>query len=111
MELAAAIAMSLGAGGGSLRSAQDQEYAAGLARDLQRQSEVVRADSAAGDQDLRLMRERRAKAAEARLVQQAAAASGPSCAQCGAVLGADRFSRDEQTFCSTACVRQYANTS
>jgi len=117
-DLAAAIALSMGGtGGGSsaaatavdLRTAQDQEYAAALARDLQRQTEVVRANTPAGDEELRLMRERRAKAAEARLVQnQQQDASTLLCDQCGGTLGADRFSRDEKRFCSTACVRAYA---
>lgn len=115
-ELAAAIALSLGAGtegvtpGVDLRTTQDQEYAEALARDLQRQTEVVRASTASGDEELRLMRERRARAAEARLKQQQASASAePTCSQCGEALSAERFSRDEKTFCSTSCVRVYAN--
>ena len=117
-ELAAAIALSLGGGGEGvaipgidLRAAQDQEYAAALARDLQRQTEAVRASTASGDEDLRLMRERRARAAETRLNQQQASAIAEPvlCHQCGFVLGADRFSRDEYRFCSTSCVRKYAS--
>jgi hypothetical protein len=115
-ELAAAIALSLGAGAdgvtpsADLRTAQDQEYAEALARDLQRQTEVVRASTASGDEELRLMRERRARAAEARLKQhQASTPAEPTCSQCGEVLGAERFSRDEKTFCSTSCVRVYAS--
>ncbi len=115
-ELAAAIALSLGAvdegvtPGVDLRTAQDQEYAEALARDLQRQTEVVRASTPSGDEQLRLMRERRAKAAETRLKQQQAnAAAKLTCSQCGEVLGAERFSRDERTFCSTSCVRIYAS--
>lgn len=116
-ELAAAIALSLGGGGAGvaipgidLRAAQDQEYAAALARDLQRQTEAVRASTASGDEELRLMRERRARAAETRLNQQQVSATAEPilCHQCGVVLSADRFSRDEYKFCSTSCVRKYA---
>lgn len=115
-ELAAAIALSLGDGYSGtnvatsnvdLRSAQDQEYAEALAQDLQRQSEVVRANTASGDDELRLMRERRAKAAEARLKHQQA--QPMVCSECDSMLGGERFSRDEKIFCSTACVRLYAS--
>ena len=111
------------------RALQEEEWAAAAAEEGERQAataepvnagnadtELERAialslggeddsDIAAPEDDLHQMRERRRRAAEARLA--VVQSDSADVCECGVVLSGEYFSRDGRRFCSTACVQRF----
>jgi len=113
------------------RALQEEEWAAAAAEEGERQAATAEAvnagnaddteleraialslggeddsDSAAPEEDLHQMRERRRRAAEARREAVVQSDSADVC-ECGVVLSGEYFSRDGRRFCSTACVQRF----